>query len=59
MSPRRDCLVDSLPDEILVYMASLEQIQNRAQWACNSHSLHLFDVAFVEISSVKNQNFRD
>src|SRR6266436_5254006 len=40
-------------------MAGLEQIQNRAQWACNSHTLHLFDIAFVEISSVKNQNFRD
>jgi hypothetical protein len=57
--PAPHCLVDSLPDEISVYMASLEQIQNRAQRACNSHSLHLFDVAFVEISSAKNQNLRD
>jgi hypothetical protein len=57
--PAPHCLVDSLPDEILVYMASLEQIQNRAQWACNSHSLHLFDIAFAEIGSVKNQNFRN
>jgi len=40
-------------------MAGLEQIQNRAQWACNSHTLHLFDIAFAEISPVKNQNFRD
>jgi hypothetical protein len=40
-------------------MAGLEQIQNRAQWACNSHTLPLFDIAFAEISSVKNQNFRD
>ena len=40
-------------------MAGLEQIQNRAQWACNSHTLHLFDIAFAEISSVKNQDFRD
>src|SRR5580704_9750496 len=40
-------------------MAGLEKIQNRVQWACNSHSLHLFDIAFAEISSVKNQDFRD
>jgi len=40
-------------------MAGLEQIQNRAKWARNSHTLHLFDIAFAEISSVKNQNFRD
>src|SRR5260370_4000021 len=57
--PAPHCLVDSLPDEIWVYTAGLEQIQNRAQWACNSHTLHLFDIAFVKISSVKNQNFRD
>ena len=30
-------------------MVGLEQIQNRAQWACNSHTLHLFDIAFAEI----------
>ncbi len=53
------CLVDSLPDEISAYMAGLDQIQHRPQWACNSHTLHLFDIAFAEISSVKNQNFRD
>ena len=40
-------------------MAGLEQIQNRVQWACNSHTLHLFDIAFAEISSVKIQDFRD
>src|SRR5260370_40726731 len=57
--PAPHCLVDSLADEISVYMAGLEQIQNRAQWACNSDTLHLFDIAFVKISSVKNQNFRD
>src|SRR5260370_20159648 len=57
--PAPHCLVDSLPDEISVYMAGLEKIQNRVQWACNSHSLHLFDIAFAEIISVKNQDFRD
>src|SRR5258708_26523761 len=40
-------------------MAGLDQIPHRPQWACNSHSLHLFDIAFAEISSVKNQDFRD
>ncbi len=57
--PAPHCLVDSLADEISVDMACPEQIQNRAQWACNSHTLHLFDIAFAEIISVKNQNFRD
>jgi hypothetical protein len=57
--PAPHCLVDSLPDEISVYMAGLKKIQNRVQWACNSHTLHLFDIALAEIISVKNQDFRD
>ena len=57
--PAPHCLVDSLPDEISVYMAGLKKIRNRVQWSCNSHTLHLFDIALAEIISVKNQDLRD
>ncbi len=40
-------------------MAGLEKIQNRVQWASNSHTLHLLQVTFGKICSVKNQNSRD
>ena len=52
-------LVDGLTDQISVHMAGLEQVQNRTQWACNSHAVHLLQVTFGKICSVKNQNFRD
>ena len=49
-APQR--LVNGLLDQILVYMAGLEQIQNRSQRTRSSNAMHVLDVAVAEIGSV-------